>query len=138
MVSVELVKSTDAIFLFGSAVYNVLSIEDWKFENRILKSLGLIVEDGRAPSQTPDTVVMPEIVKALWDTVSIFAKVFTDRPGFEKATILPTVAIPEKIKSADVTVLIPPPLAVISTWPTFAKVDCLTSAVNVEPLPTVP
>ena len=115
IVSDELVKSTDAIFLFGSAVYNVLSTEDWKFENRILKSLGLIVEDGRAPSQTPETVVMPEIVKALWDTVSIFAKVFADRPGFEKATILPTVAIPEKIKSADVTVLIPPPLAVIST-----------------------
>ena len=134
----ELVRSVEATFLFGKVVYKVLSEEDWKLEKRILKSLGLILEEGRAPSHTPETVVIPEIVKELWDTVSIFAKVLTWRPGFENATIFPTVAIPEKMKSEEVTVLIPPPSAVISTWPILKSGDCLTSAVKVDALPTIP
>ena len=62
IVNEELVKSIDAIFLFGNVVYNVLSLDDWKLEYKILKSLGFMIEDGKAPSHTPETVVIPEIV----------------------------------------------------------------------------
>ena len=42
------------------------------------------------------------------------------------------------MKLDEVTVLIPPPAAVICTDPISTKFDCLISAVKVDALPTIP
>jgi hypothetical protein len=92
---------------------------------RILKSDGLIVLVGSELliTNTLKTVVTPLIVREFIDTVSTFANVFVDKPGFENATIFPVDATPTNIKSDEVTVLIPPEPAVIETCPTEKKVE---------------
>ena len=121
----DVVKSTEATFLLGKTVYKVLSTDDWKFDVKILKLLGLILVVGRAPSQTPDTVVTPEITIEFCDIDTTLEKVGTDNPGFEYDTIFPTVAIPTKyfVGSALVTVLTPTLEALILTRPISFKVD---------------
>ena len=81
----------------------------------ILKSDGFMSIGGREPSHTPVTEVTPLIVKDLSDTDTTLAYVFVENPGLEKATKLPTAAIPVKMVFDDVTVLIPKDSAVIST-----------------------
>ena len=93
---------------------------------------------GSPPSHTPETVVTPEIVKDLLETVKILAKVGTTSPGFENDTRLPAVATPTKLKLDEVTVDIPLNLGVIFTDPAFAVVYCLVSAVKVEAVPASP
>ena len=58
-----------------------MSVEDWNWEVNILKLDGFISPEvaspaiivGRPPSQTPATVVTPDIVKELWETLSTLA-----------------------------------------------------------------
>ena len=63
IVKVESVKSTEATFCFGRTVNKVLSNPSWKLEDKIVKSLGLISELGRPPSQTSVTLVIPVKVR---------------------------------------------------------------------------
>jgi len=93
---------------------------------------------GREPSHTPVTEVTPLIVKDLSDTDTTLAYVFVENPGLEKATKLPTAAIPVKMVFDDVTVLIPKDSAVISTWPITTEGTWIVSAVKVYALPTTP
>ena len=132
IVKLDSVKSTLAIFCFGSGVYKVLSVDDSSRVVNILKSDGLISDAGRAPSQIPITVVIPLSVRLSLATLVILAKVFVDSPGFENATRFPTVAIPTNRVSEVVTVLIPPLTPVILTCPILVDVDCVVSAVNVR------
>ena len=104
----------------------------------ILKSDGLISEVGRPPSATSVTDVTPLIVIELRETDSTFAKVVVVKPGFEKDTRFPTVAMPVKIVLVADTVLIPALSPVILTCPIEKRVDCKVSPVNVYPLPTIP
>ena len=115
----ELIKPTSETFLLGRCVYRLLSVEDWNWEVNILKLDGFIappiVESptdsnwGNPPSQTPATVVTPDMVKELWETLSTLAYEVRVFPGFVYSTILPTVAIPIKnlLGSVLVTVEIP-------------------------------
>ena len=57
----------------GNFVYKLLSSEVWNWEVNILKFDGLIVDVGRPPSHILVTLLTPEIVKELWDTLSILA-----------------------------------------------------------------
>ena len=64
-------------------MYRLLSSDDWNWEVNILKLDTLIGPPvvvspaieywGRPPSQTPETVLTPEIVKEFWETLSILA-----------------------------------------------------------------
>ena len=69
----EFVRSTDLTLFLGNSVYKLLSSEEWKREDNILKLDGLIVVKGNPPSQIPQTVVPPEIVKEFLDTLSTLA-----------------------------------------------------------------
>ena len=129
--------STLEIFFFGRTVYNVLSVEDWNGEYKTLKSAGWIAVPGRPPSLIPITVVTPATVRECLETVLTLAKLTVESPALVKETVLPSVAIPIKLKSVVVTVLIPPDAAVILTKPTLASVDGLTSALKVPAVPTL-
>ena len=54
-------------------MYKVLSVDDWNFEDNILKFDGLIVVEGRPPSHIPVTLLTPAIVKEFCDTLSTLA-----------------------------------------------------------------
>ena len=64
MVIDDSVTSTSEIHFLGSGVYKVLSVEDWNLEPSNLKSLTFVCAVGSPPSQTPATVVIPEILIA--------------------------------------------------------------------------
>ena len=55
-------KLTSEIFFLGNLVYKVFELDFCRFDVKILKSLGLIEEDGSDPSHIPRTVVTPTIV----------------------------------------------------------------------------
>ena len=82
-------------------------------------------------------MVTPAIDNEFLDTLSTLANVTVESPALVNDTVLPEVAIPTKLKSVEVTVLIPPDAAVMLTNPTLAITDCLTSALNVPAAPTV-
>ena len=65
IVKTELVKSTSLIFCFGSLVYKLLSTEITDLVPSNLKSYTEMLVFGSPPSQTPVTVVMPDMVKVV-------------------------------------------------------------------------
>ena len=68
IVRFESVRSTEAIKFLGSLVYNVLSVEVWKEDPRIARSLTEFAAEGGEPSQIPVTVVTPVTTMEFWDT----------------------------------------------------------------------
>ena len=120
-------------------VYKALSKSVWNLDDRMIKSLTLIVSAGSAPSLIPVTVVIPESVKDLSATVSILEYVGIVSFGFVYATRLPTLAILVKIVSelSDTdTVLIPDEIVVIPADPTKRFGVGIISPLKVTPLPT--
>ena len=103
----EFARSTFEIYDLGRTVYRELSIDVCRGVFRIEKSEIVMSVFGIPPSHIPITVVTPLIVNELVDTDSIFAKVFVEKPGLEKDTIFPTLAIPMKFPLDVITVLIP-------------------------------
>ena len=69
----EFVKSTLETLSLGNFVYKLLSVEDWNWEDNILKFGGLIVVEGRPPSHIPVTLLTPAMVKECCDTLSTLA-----------------------------------------------------------------
>ena len=90
-------KLTSEIFFLGRSVYKVFDVDLCRLEVKILKSLGLIAEEGNAPSHIPLTVVIPTIVREFCDTELTLEYVTVEMPGFVYETKLPIFTFPVKI-----------------------------------------
>ena len=117
---------------------NVLSPDDAKSVDWTVKSLTLILEDGKTPLQIPDTDSTPWIVTILVPTVITFARVGSS----EFAKLLNWSKLPTSISAGNallvlVTVLMFADTPVIDAIPIFAFSVGITSALNVL-MPTNP
>ena len=126
------VKSTVAILCLGNSVNNLSSSEVNTSVDWTVKSLTLILLDGKTPLQIPDTVSTPWMVTRFSPTVITFARVGSS----EFAKLLNWIKLPTSISPGNsvfvlVTVLIPAFTCVIEAIPILCFTVGIISALKV-------